>query len=113
MIDFLQTMSMTSARQLLLSIVAITIGTALPAAAQQDSTQDLKAAAAALIAQRVQFYNKKDAAGIAAELPRMRFLSSCCPDSKCCAEKQKSRSTTNSSLMPAPPALIKRSRRWS
>ena len=66
MIDFLQTISMTSARQLLLSIVAITIGTALPAAAQQDSTQDLKAAAAALIAQRVQFYNKKDAAGIAA-----------------------------------------------
>jgi uncharacterized protein (TIGR02246 family) len=67
MIDFLQTMSMTSAMQLLLSIVAITIGTALPAAAQQDSTQDLKAAAAALIAQRVQFYNKKDAAGIASE----------------------------------------------
>ena len=62
MIDFLQTMSMTSARQLLLSIVAITIGTALPAAAQQDSTQAFKAAAAALIAQRVQFYNKKDAA---------------------------------------------------
>ena len=69
MIDFLQTMSMTWARQLLLSIVAITIGTALPAAAQQDkdSTQDLKAAAAALIAQRVQLYNKKDAAGIAGE----------------------------------------------
>ena len=67
MIDFLQTMSMTSAMQLLLSIVAITIGPALPAAARQDSTQDLKAAAAALIAQRVQFYNKKDAAGIAAE----------------------------------------------
>ena len=67
MIDFLQTMSMTSARQLLLSVVAITIGTALAASAQQDSTQDLKAAAAALIAQRVQLYNKKDAAGIAAE----------------------------------------------
>ncbi|MBV8223807.1 MAG: hypothetical protein JO232_01305 [Verrucomicrobia bacterium] len=60
-------MSMTSARQLLLSIVVITIGTALPAPAQQDSTQDLKAAAAALIAQRVQFYNNKNAAGIAAE----------------------------------------------
>jgi len=67
MIDFLQTTSMTSARQLLLSIVAITIGTALPAAPEQNSTQDLKAAAAALIAQRVQLYNKKDAAGIAAE----------------------------------------------
>jgi uncharacterized protein (TIGR02246 family) len=67
MIDFLQTMSMTSAKQLLLFIVAITIGTALPAAAQQNSTQDLKTAAAALIAQRVQLYNKKDAAGIAAE----------------------------------------------
>ena len=67
MIAFLQTISMTSARQLLLSIVAITIGTALPAAPQQNGTQDLKAAAAALIAQRVQLYNKKDAAGIAAE----------------------------------------------
>jgi ketosteroid isomerase-like protein len=67
MIDFLQTISMTLARQLLLSIVAITIGTALPAAAQQNSTQDLKAAAAAIIVQRAQLYNKKDAAGIAAE----------------------------------------------
>jgi uncharacterized protein (TIGR02246 family) len=67
MIDFLQTMSKTSARQLLLSVVAITIGTALPAAAQQDSTQELKAAAAALIAQRVELYNKKDAGGIAAQ----------------------------------------------
>ena len=67
MIDFLQTISMTSARQLLLSIVAITMGTALPAAPEQNSPQDLKAAAAALIAQRVQLYNKKDAAGIAAE----------------------------------------------
>ena len=67
MIDFLQTMSMTSARRLLLSIVTITIRTALPAAAQQESTQDLKAEAAALITQRVQLYNKKDAAGIAAE----------------------------------------------
>jgi uncharacterized protein (TIGR02246 family) len=67
MIDFLQTMSMSLARRLLLFIVTITIGTALPAAAQQNSTQDLKAAAATLIAQRVQLYNKKDAAGIAAE----------------------------------------------
>jgi uncharacterized protein (TIGR02246 family) len=67
MIDFLQITRMTSARQLLLSIVAVTIGTALPAAPQQNSTEDLKAAAAALIAQRVQLYNKKDAAGIAAE----------------------------------------------
>jgi len=82
MIAFLQTISMTSARQLLLSIVAITIGTALPAAPQQNGTQDLKAAAAALIAQRVQFYNKKDAAGIEPSLPRMRFLSSSCPHLK-------------------------------
>ena len=67
MIDFLQTISMTSARQLLLSMVAITIGTTQPAAAQQNSTEDLKAAAEALIAERVQLYNKKDAAGIAAE----------------------------------------------
>jgi uncharacterized protein (TIGR02246 family) len=67
MIDFLQTISMRSAQQLLLSIVAIAIGTTLPAAAQQNSTQDLKAAAAALVAQRVQFYNKQDAAAIAAQ----------------------------------------------
>jgi hypothetical protein len=65
MIDFLQTMTMTSVRQLLLFIVAITIGTALPAAAQHDSTQDLKAAAASQPSS-----------------PRMRFLSSFCPDSK-------------------------------
>jgi len=77
-------MSMTSPRQLLLFIVAITIGTALPAAAQQNNTQDPKSAAAALIAQRVQLYNKKDAAGIAAQftpdatfvelLPRLEVL---------------------------------------
>ena len=67
MIGFLQTMSMTSAKQLLLFIVAITIGTALPAATQQNSTEDLRAAAEALIAQRVQMYNKKDAASIAAQ----------------------------------------------
>ena len=48
MIDYSQTISMTSARQLLLSIVAITVGTALPAAAQQNSMQDLTAAAAAV-----------------------------------------------------------------
>jgi uncharacterized protein (TIGR02246 family) len=65
--DYLQTISMISARQLLLSLVAITIGTALPATAQQNSTQDLTAAAAAVIAQRSELYNKKDAAGIAAE----------------------------------------------
>jgi uncharacterized protein (TIGR02246 family) len=67
MIALLQTISMTSAQQLLLSIVAITVGTALPAAPQQNNPQDLKAAAAALIAQRVQLYNQKDAAGIAAQ----------------------------------------------
>jgi hypothetical protein len=69
---------MTSVRRLLLFIVAITIGTALPAAAQQNSTQDLKAAAAALIAQHVPLYNKKDAAGIAAE-----FTSDALPDWSC------------------------------
>jgi ketosteroid isomerase-like protein len=67
MIDLSQRISMASAGQLLLFIVAITIGTALPGAAQQDSTPALRAAAADLIAQRVQLYNKKDAAGIAAQ----------------------------------------------
>src|ERR1700758_327133 len=67
MIDFLQTLSITPANNLLFFTVAIIIGTALPATAQQNGTQDLKAVAAALIAQRVQLYNKKDAAGIAAE----------------------------------------------
>ena len=67
MTDYLQTISMISARQLLLSIVAITIGTTLPGSAQQNSTQDLTAAAAAVIAQRSELYNKKDAGGIAAE----------------------------------------------
>jgi ketosteroid isomerase-like protein len=67
MIDFLQTISMSSSGRLLLSIVAITIGTARPAAAQQKGAEDLKSAAEALIAQRVQLYNKKDAGGIAAE----------------------------------------------
>jgi len=67
MINYLRTISMISARQLLLSIVAITIGTALPGPAQQNSMQDLKAAAAAVIAERSELYNKKDAGGIAAE----------------------------------------------
>ena len=67
MIDYLQTISMISARQLLLSIVAITIGTALPGPAQQNRMQDLTAAAAAVIAERSELYNKKDAGGIAAE----------------------------------------------
>jgi uncharacterized protein (TIGR02246 family) len=67
MIDLLQTVSTTSAKKLLFFIVAITIGTALPATAQQNSSRDLKVVASALIAQRVQLYNKKDAAGIAAE----------------------------------------------
>jgi uncharacterized protein (TIGR02246 family) len=67
MIDFSQAISVTSARQFLLSIVAMTIGTALPAAAQQNRMQDLKATAEAVIAQRAQLYNQKDAVGIAAE----------------------------------------------
>jgi len=60
------------------------IGTALPAAAQQNRTQDLKAAAETVIVQRAQLYNQKDAAGIAAEftpdaifvelLPRLEVL---------------------------------------
>jgi ketosteroid isomerase-like protein len=66
MIDYLQTISMTSARQLLLSIVAIMIGQ-LSLPAQQNTPQDFKAAAAAIIAQRGELYGKKDAAGIAAE----------------------------------------------
>jgi uncharacterized protein (TIGR02246 family) len=58
---------MISTRQLLLSIVAITIGTALPGPAQQNRLQDLTATAAAVIAERSELYNKKDAGGIAAE----------------------------------------------
>ena len=65
MIDFFPTIDMTLVRQILLSIAAITLGTA--AAAQQDGTQDFKMAATAIIAERAQLYNKKDAAGIAAE----------------------------------------------
>ena len=67
MIDYLQTVRTISARQLLLSIVVITIGMALPAPAQQNSMQDLTAVAAAVIAERSELYNKKDAGGIAAE----------------------------------------------
>jgi ketosteroid isomerase-like protein len=66
MIDYLQTISMTSVRQLLLSIVTIMIGQ-LSLPAQQNTPQDLKAAAATIIAQRGELYGKKDAAGIAAE----------------------------------------------
>jgi len=84
MIDFFQTVSLTSAGRLLLSIVAITIGTALPAGSDQNSTQDVKAKAATLIAERARMYNKKDAAGIGAQftadaifverLPRLEVL---------------------------------------
>jgi hypothetical protein len=66
MIDNLQTIRMTSAKQLLFSIVAIMIGQ-LSLQAQQNLRQDLKAAAASIIAQRGELYSKKDAAGIAAE----------------------------------------------
>jgi ketosteroid isomerase-like protein len=66
MIDYLQTISTTSARQLLFSIVAIMIGQ-LTLSAQQNTPKDLKEAAAAIIAQRGELYGKKDAAGIAAE----------------------------------------------
>jgi uncharacterized protein (TIGR02246 family) len=67
MINYLQTTSMISARQLLLSVVSIIIGTTPPCSAQQNGTQDLKAAAATVIAERSELYNKKDAGGIAAE----------------------------------------------
>ena len=56
---------MASARQFLFSIAVIV--SALPAAAQQNSTEDFKAAAAAIIVQRTQLYNQKDAAGIAGQ----------------------------------------------
>ena len=113
MIDYLQTISMTSARQLLLSIVAITIGTALPAAAQQNSTQDLRAAAAAVVAQRSELYNKKDAGGIAAEFTADAIFVELLPRLEVMHGKAESRSTTNNSLMPVPPTLPSRSRRWS
>lgn len=59
---------MTPARQLLLfTLVAVTIGPSPPAAAQQGTTQALKAKAEAVIAERARFYNQKNAAGIAAE----------------------------------------------
>lgn len=65
MIDLSRAMSITSAKQFLLCIAAIV--SALPAAAQQNSGQDFKTAAAAIITQRTQLYNQKDAAGIAAQ----------------------------------------------
>jgi uncharacterized protein (TIGR02246 family) len=58
---------MISTSQLLLSIVAMTIVTALPGPAQQGRGQDLTTAAAAIIAERSELYNKRDAGGIAAE----------------------------------------------
>ena len=65
MIDLSRAMSVTSVKQFLLAIAAIV--SALPAAAQQNSTQDFKTAATAIIVQRTQLYNQKDAAGIAAQ----------------------------------------------
>ena len=65
MIDLSRAMSIASARQFLFSIAVIV--SALPAAAQQNSTEDFKAAAAAIIVQRTQLYNQKDAAGIAGQ----------------------------------------------
>jgi ketosteroid isomerase-like protein len=65
MIDLSRAMSVASVKQFLLSIAVIV--SALPAAAQQTSTQDFKTAAAAIIVRRTQLYNQKDAAGIAAQ----------------------------------------------
>ena len=65
MIDLSRAMSMASTRQFLLSIAVIV--STLPAAAQQNSTQDFKAAAAAIIGERTKLYNQKDAAGIAGQ----------------------------------------------
>jgi ketosteroid isomerase-like protein len=65
MIDLSRAMSVASVKQILISIAAIV--SALPAAAQQDGTQDFKTAAAAIIVQRTQLYNQKEAAGIAAQ----------------------------------------------
>ena len=65
MIDLSRAISVNSVRQFLLSVAAIV--STLPAAAQQNSTQDFKTAAAAIIVQRTQLYNQKDAAGIAAQ----------------------------------------------
>ena len=65
MINLSRAMSVASVKQFLLFVAAIV--SALPAAAQQNSTQDFKAAAAAIIVQRTQLYNQKDAAGIAAQ----------------------------------------------
>jgi ketosteroid isomerase-like protein len=65
MIDLWRAMSLTSARKFLLPL-AVTVS-ALPTAAQQNSVQDFKTAAATIIVQRTQLYNQKDAAGIASQ----------------------------------------------
>ena len=65
MIDLSRAMSVASVKQFLLYVAAIV--SALPAAAQQSSTQDFETAAAAIIVQRTQLYNQKDAAGIASQ----------------------------------------------
>jgi ketosteroid isomerase-like protein len=65
MIDLSRAISMASSRQFLLSIAVI--ASALPAAAQQNSTQDFKSAAAEIIVERTKLYNQKDAAGIAGQ----------------------------------------------
>ena len=65
MIDLSRAMNMAPTRQFLLSIAVIV--SALPAAAQQNNTQDFKAAAAAIIVERTKLYNQKDAAGIAGQ----------------------------------------------
>ena len=61
MIDLSRATCVASVKQFLLSIAAIV--SALPAAAQQNSAQDFKTAAAAIIIQRTQLYNQKNAAG--------------------------------------------------
>ena len=63
MIDLSRAMSIASTRQFLLSIAVIV--SALPAGAQQNSTQDFKAAATEIIGERTKLYNQKDATGIA------------------------------------------------
>jgi ketosteroid isomerase-like protein len=65
MIDLSRAMSVTSVKKFLLSVAAIV--SAVPAAAQQNSAPDFKTAATAIILQRTELYNHKDAAGIAAQ----------------------------------------------
>ena len=65
MIDLSRAMSGASVKKFLLSVAVIV--SALPAGAQQNSAQDFKTAAIAIIVQRTQLYNQKDAAGIAAQ----------------------------------------------